>query len=123
MTRRLHSLGIAGLLGICLLWVGTAFAASLPDFQLESRLTKPEAPLAATGERALDERLGQRVHGTGGLVHDKDVGLGQHRPRQADELLLSHREQITALTASGRAPIRPKALATIKTSALIGCPF
>jgi len=30
-------------------------AASLPDFQLESRLTKPEAPIAATGERALDE--------------------------------------------------------------------
>jgi hypothetical protein len=29
----------------------------------------------------------------------------------------------TALMASGRAPTRPKALATIKTSALIGCPF
>lgn len=30
-------------------------AASLPDFQIESRLTKPEAPIAATGDRALDE--------------------------------------------------------------------
>jgi hypothetical protein len=28
-----------------------------------------------------------------------------------------------ALMASGRMPVRPKALATIKTSALIGCPF
>jgi DNA-binding NtrC family response regulator len=30
-------------------------AANLPDFQLESRLHKPEAPVVATGERALDE--------------------------------------------------------------------
>jgi serine protease Do len=32
MTRRLHPLGMAGVLGLCLLWVGSAFAASLPDF-------------------------------------------------------------------------------------------
>lgn len=29
----------------------------------------------------------------------------------------------TALLSSGRTPLVPKALATIKTSALIGCPF
>jgi serine protease Do len=41
MTRRLHSLGIAGLLGLCLLWVSTAFAASLPDF---SELVEKNSP-------------------------------------------------------------------------------
>jgi len=32
MTRRLRPLGLAGVFGACLLWLGTAFAASLPDF-------------------------------------------------------------------------------------------
>jgi len=32
MTRRPHALGLAGLLTLCLLWVGHAVAADLPDF-------------------------------------------------------------------------------------------
>jgi hypothetical protein len=43
--------------------------------------------------------------------------------RRRPALLIAVNAFETALTASGRAPIRPKALATIKTSALIGCPF
>jgi serine protease Do len=41
MTRRLHPVGIAGLFGLCLLWVGTAFSASLPDF---SELVEKNSP-------------------------------------------------------------------------------
>lgn len=43
--------------------------------------------------------------------------------RRRPALLIGVNVFETALMASGRAPIRPKALATIKTSALIGCPF
>ena len=32
MTTRLRPLGLAGLFGLCLLWLGSAVAASLPDF-------------------------------------------------------------------------------------------
>jgi len=32
MIRRLRPLGLAGLFGLCLLWLGSAFAADLPDF-------------------------------------------------------------------------------------------
>ena len=45
---------------------------------------------------ALDQGLGQRVHGGGGLVHDEEFGLGQHGARERDQLLLSHREQVAA---------------------------
>ena len=45
----------------------------------------------------LDQRLGQRVHAARRLVHDEDVRLGQHGPRQADQLLLARREQHAAL--------------------------
>jgi serine protease Do len=41
MTRRLHPVGIAGLFGLCLLWVGTAFSASLPEF---SELVEKNSP-------------------------------------------------------------------------------
>jgi serine protease Do len=41
MTRRLHPVGIAGLIGLCLLWVGTAFSASLPEF---SELVEKNSP-------------------------------------------------------------------------------
>ena len=43
--------------------------------------------------------------------------------RQRPALLIGVNLFETALLANGRAPMRPKALATIKTSALIGCPF
>jgi hypothetical protein len=43
--------------------------------------------------------------------------------RQRPALLLGVNSFEMALTASGRAPARLKALARIKTSALIGCPF
>ena len=43
--------------------------------------------------------------------------------RRRPALLVAVNTFETALMASGRVPIRPKALATIKTSALIGCPF
>jgi hypothetical protein len=45
----------------------------------------------------LDERLGQRIHAGGGLVHDEQFRAGQHGARQADELLLPHGEQVAAL--------------------------
>ena len=32
MTTRIRPLGLAGVFGLCLLWLGSAFAASLPDF-------------------------------------------------------------------------------------------
>ena len=47
------------------------------------------------------------------------IGLLRRRPA----LLIGVNAFETALMASGRMPARPKALATIKTSALIGCPF
>lgn len=43
--------------------------------------------------------------------------------RRRPALLIAVNAFETALMASGRAPILPKALATIKTSALVGCPF
>lgn len=43
--------------------------------------------------------------------------------RKRPALLLGVNAFETALLASGRAPSRLKALAQIKTSALIGCPF
>jgi len=49
----------------------------------------------------------------------KTLRLLRHRPA----LLIGVNLFETALLASGAAPARPKALATIKTSALIGCPF
>ena len=50
----------------------------------------------------LDQRLGERVHRAGRLVHDEDLRLGQHRARQADELLLPDGEQVAALAHLGR---------------------
>ena len=47
------------------------------------------------------------------------IGLLRRRPA----LLVGMNVFEMALMASGRTPARPKALATIKTSALIGCPF
>jgi serine protease Do len=41
MTRRLRPAGLAGILGLCLLWLGSAFAASLPDF---SELVEANSP-------------------------------------------------------------------------------
>jgi hypothetical protein len=43
--------------------------------------------------------------------------------RQRPALMLAVNSFEMALTASGRAPARLKALARVKTSALIGCPF
>lgn len=43
--------------------------------------------------------------------------------RQRPALMLAVNSFETALMASGRAPTRLKALARVKTSALIGCPF
>jgi hypothetical protein len=43
--------------------------------------------------------------------------------RQRPALLLGVNAFETALMASGRTDVRLKALAQIKTSALIGCPF
>jgi hypothetical protein len=43
--------------------------------------------------------------------------------RRRPALLVAVSTFETALLASARAPARPRALATIKTSALIGCPF
>ena len=43
--------------------------------------------------------------------------------RRRPALLVAVNTFETALLASARVPIRPKALATITTSALIGCPF
>jgi hypothetical protein len=43
--------------------------------------------------------------------------------RQRPALLLGVNAFETALLASGRVPGRIKALARVKTSALIGCPF
>ena len=45
----------------------------------------------------LDEPLGLGVHGAGGLVHDEHLRVGQHRPGQGDQLLLSGGQAAAAL--------------------------
>ena len=45
----------------------------------------------------LDELLGLGVDGGGGLIQDKDPGIGQHRPSEGDELLFAGGELVAAL--------------------------
>ena len=59
-------------------------------------MTKLVRPLHQGFHAFLDQRFGQRIHRTGGFIHDKDFRVGQDCPRQADQLFLTDREQVPA---------------------------
>src|SRR4051794_30095990 len=44
------------------------------------------------GQRPLNTQLGQRIDAAGGFVEDQNPRIGQHGPREADELPLAQRE-------------------------------
>ena len=59
-------------------------------------MMKAGAALHQLFHASLNQRLGERVHRAGRLVHDEDLRLGQHRSRQTDQLLLTDRKQVAA---------------------------
>ena len=57
-------------------------------------------------ERAADLHLQRRVDGAGGLVEDQQVGVGEVRAQERDELPLAGRQRLAALADLGVQPAR-----------------